>query len=161
MLNRLSKSVSDAQVHAGLLPNDRDSTSAMAFRLPSICSGVSGHTCIVLSRNARAWTRFSATTNQRDANQVIQLTVGDLSLNSVTHFLQMVGHTPSRTNHSISNPTISRSEFVIPPVGFADKIRCCLMSVGHSQRKTTGVHWVSSPKRTPPTPCPDASTILM
>jgi hypothetical protein len=161
VLNKLSKLVSDAHVHAGLLPNDRDGTSAMAFCLPSICSGVSGHACIVLSWSARAWTRCSATTNQRDASRVTQLTAGELSLNSVTLFSWRVGHTPSRTNHSISSPTISRLEFVIPPVGFADVIRFCLKSAGHSQWKTTGVDWVSSPKTTPPTPWQDASTIPM
>ena len=161
MLNKLSKLVLDAHVHAGLLPNDRDGTLAMAFYLPSICNGVSGQACIFLSCNTRAWTRCSATTDQCDASQVTQLTVGELSLNSVTCFFWRVGHTPLITNHSISSPAFSKPEFVIPPVGFADKIRFCLMSAGHSQQKTTGLHWVSSPNTTPPTPWPDASTIPM
>ena len=161
MLNKLSKLVLDAHIHAGLLPNNCDGTSVMAFRLPSICSGVSGHACIVLSCSASAWTKCSATTDQRDANRVTQLTVGELSLNSVTRFSRSVGHTPLMINHSISSPTISKSEFVIPPVGFADEIKFCLMSAGHSQWKTTGVHWVITPTTTPPTPWPDASTIPM
>ena len=35
-LKRVSRSSSEAQYHAGLLPNDRDGISAIAIRLPAI-----------------------------------------------------------------------------------------------------------------------------
>ena len=62
------------------------------------------------------------TPDRRDASRVTQLTVGELSLNSVTRFLRRVGHTPSMTNHSRSSPTISKLEFVIPPLGLQTRL---------------------------------------
>jgi hypothetical protein len=112
----VSNSKLDVHIHTGLLPNNRNGTLAIAFCLPSICIGVNGHGCMIFKQRARAWTRCSATNNRWDASQVAQLTVGELSLNSVMRFLWRSGHTPSMTSHSITNPAILRSEFVIAPV---------------------------------------------
>jgi hypothetical protein len=82
----VSNSEADVHVHMGLLPNDRDGTSAIAFCLPSICIGVIGHACMIFKQSARAMMRCSATKDCWDANQVAQLTVGELSLKSVIRF---------------------------------------------------------------------------
>jgi hypothetical protein len=147
-----SNSESDVHVHAGLLPNDRDGTSATAFCLPSICIGVSGHASMIFKQSARALMRCSATKDRRDASQVAQLTVGELSLKSFICFSRRSEHTPSMTSHSITNPTILRSEFEIVPVPFDDEIMFCFMLFGHSHQKTTGVHADGLPMTTPPTP---------
>ena len=86
-LNKVSRSVSVLHSHAGVLPNDRDGTSASAFRTPAMCSVVSGHACVALSRKASACTICSATSDCRDASRVTQLTVGELSLKVSLFFL--------------------------------------------------------------------------
>jgi hypothetical protein len=148
----VSNSKSDVHVHTGLLPKNRDGTSAIAFCLLLICIGVNGHACMIFKQSARAWTRCSATNNRWDASQVTQLTVGVLSLNSVRRFLRRSGYTPSMTSRSITNPTILRLEFVIVPDRFDNEIMLHFMSSGHSYWKTTGMHADSSPTTTPPTP---------
>jgi hypothetical protein len=148
----VSNSKLDVHVHAGLLPNNRDGTLAITFCLPLICIGINGLVCMIFKQRARAWTRCSATNDQRDASQVAQLTVSELSLNSVMHFSWRSGHTPSMTSHSITNPAILRSEFVIVPVRFDNETMFCFMSSGHSHWKTTRVHTDSSPTMTPPAP---------
>ena len=152
VLNMVSNLKSDVHIHAGLLPNDHDGTLAITFCLPLICIGVSGHSCMIFKQSARAWTRCSATKDRRDASQVAQLTVGELSLKSVIRFLWRSGHTPLMTSHKITNPAISRLEFMIVPVQFNNETMFCFMLSGHSHRKTTGVHADSSPTMTPPTP---------
>ncbi len=143
----------------GLLPKDQDGMPEIAFRLPLMCIGVSGHACWVFSWSARACIRFSAIIDLLDASRVTHPTVGKLLLNSVKRFLQRSLHTPSITSHSMSRPAISRSEFDIFPFGFCDILMLFLMSLGHSQWNTVGVHADVSPNITPPTPCPDASTM--
>ena len=126
----VSNSESNMHVHARLLPNDCDGTSAIAFYLPLICIGVSGHACMIFKQSARAWMRCSVTKDRRDASQVAQLTVGELSLKSVICFLRRSGHTPSMTSHCITNPAISRLELEIVPVRFDDEIMFRFMSSG-------------------------------
>jgi hypothetical protein len=152
VLNMVSNSKLDVHIHVGLLPNNHDGTLAIAFCLPLICIGVNGHACMIFKQSARAWTRCSTTNDRRDASQVAQLRVGELSLNSVMSFSWRSGHTPSMTSYSITNPTILRSEFVIVPVQFDSETMFCFMLSGHSHRKTTGVHADSSPTMTLPTP---------
>jgi hypothetical protein len=148
----VSNSESDMHVHTGLLPNDCDGTSAIAFHLPSICIGVSGLACMIFKQSARAWTRCSTTNDHWDASQVAQLTVGELSLKSVMRFLRRSGHTPSMTSHSITNPAILISEFEIVPVRFNNEIMFCFMLSDHSHWKSTGVHADSLPATPAPTP---------
>jgi hypothetical protein len=51
----------------------------------------------------------SATSDHLDASRVTQLTVGELSLNSVTRFLRRrLWQTPSMTSQSITNPLCHR-----------------------------------------------------
>jgi hypothetical protein len=87
----VSNSESDVHVHAGLLPNNHDGISAIAVCLSSICIGVSGHACMIFKQSARAWSRSSATKDNWDANQVAQLTDGELSLKSVIRFCRGPG----------------------------------------------------------------------
>ena len=104
--------------HAGVLLNDRDGTSARALRTPALCSVVSGHACVALSCKASACTRCSTMSDHRNASRVTQLTIGELSLKSVTLFSLRLSHTPFITIHSMTMPAISRSEFDIQPAGF-------------------------------------------
>jgi hypothetical protein len=151
-LKRVSKSSSDLHIHFGLLPKDRDSTSEIAFCLPSMCIGVRGHACWVFNRRARACIRFMAIDDFFDASRITHPMVGKLSLNNVMRFLCRLLHTPSITSHSISRPAISRSEFDIFPFGFCTVVILVLISVGHSHCNTVGVHADVSPNTTPPTP---------
>jgi hypothetical protein len=128
----VSNSKLDVHVHVGLLPNNRDGTSAIAFCLPSICIGVNGHASMIYKQRARASTRCSATNDRRDASRVAQLTVSVLSLNSARRFSWRSGHTPLMMSHSITSPAISRLEFVIVPVRFDNEIMFRFMSSGHS-----------------------------
>ncbi len=148
----MSSSESDLHVQAGLLPNDWDCTLAIAFCTPSMCNGVNGHACMFFSRRVRTWMRCSATTDLWDARRVTQLTVGELSLNNVMHFSLRSGHTPSITIQSKTKPAIIRLEFVILPTGFETELMSRLMSLSHSQWKTTGVHADCSPNTTLPVP---------
>ncbi len=155
----MSNSASDVHVHAGLLPNKCDGMSAILLRIPSICIGVNGHVCIIFRCRARAWMSCSATRDRFDASRATQLTVGNLLLKWVTHFLWRLRQTPSITSHSITSPAISKLELVSLPVGLVREMMLCLMLSGHSHQNTTGVHAEISPSATPPAPCPDASTI--
>jgi hypothetical protein len=158
VLNNVSNSASDVQVHVELLPKEHDGMSAILLRTPSMCNGVNGQVCIVFSHRAKAWTSGSATRDRLDASLVTQLMVGKLSLSKVTRFSRRLSQ-PSITNHSITSPAISKSELVSLPVGLFRDMMSCFMSSGHSQQNTTGVHVEISPSTTPPAPCPDASTI--
>jgi hypothetical protein len=160
VLNNVSNSASDVQVHVGLLPKEHGGMSAILLCTPSMCNGVNGQVCIVFSRRAKAWTSCSATRDRFDASLVTQLMVGKLSsLNKVTRFSRRLLQMPSITNHSITSPAISKSELVSLPVGLFRDMMSCFMLSGHSQQNTTGVHAEISPSTTPPAPCPDASTI--
>jgi hypothetical protein len=64
------------------------------------------------------------------------------------------------TSHSRRIPAISKSEFVIHPVGLVLEWMFDVMSKGHCQRKTVGMHSARSPMTTPPTLWLEASTIL-
>ena len=102
-----------------LLPNDLDGTSAISFFFPSICDVITGHAFFAFSRSAIACTNCSPTFDCLDANLLIQLIDGVLSPNNATVFSVKSPPTPSTTNHAITIPAISRSEFVIRPSGFS------------------------------------------
>ncbi len=129
----------DLHVHFGLLPKDRDGTSEIAFRLPSMCIGVRGHVSWVFNRRARACIRFLAIDDFFDPSCVTHPMVGKLLLNNVMRFLRRLLRTPSITSHIISRPAVSRSEFDIFPFGFCTVVILVLMSVGHSHWNTVGL----------------------
>jgi hypothetical protein len=56
LLNKVRNSVSDLQSHSCTLPKDRDGISVSAFSTPGMCTGVSGHVCLMLMRSASART---------------------------------------------------------------------------------------------------------
>jgi hypothetical protein len=158
-LNNVSNSSLVSHFHARLLPKEHEGMSEIALRSPSIWAGVSGHARTSFTRRARACTRCSATCDHLDTNRVAHPTVGELSLNNVIHFLQRLPHTPSITSHSRTSPAISRSELVKVPLGISKVFMLLFMSGGHSHQNTVGVHADSSPKMTPPIPCPKAFII--
>ena len=156
-LNKVSKQSSEVQCQFGSLPNDRDGMSVIRFRSPGICNGVRGDNCFNLSQSANARKSWEATLDPLAAIQRTQCTVGELSLKSATCAPGWKLHTFSMTSHNNSSPAISRSEFVMDPVGFVAETRACLMSSGHSRRNTVGVHGHPSPMTIPHTPCLGAS----
>jgi hypothetical protein len=113
----------------------------------------------ILYTKAKALTRFSATRDHLEARRATQPIEGEFSPKSAIHFSRSGPHTPSIASQSNKRPAISRSEFVIVPVGLSNKTTCDRMSSGHCQQNSIGVHAESSPKITPPTPWLDASTI--
>ena len=141
-----------------LLPNDLDGTSAISFFFPSICDVITGHAFFAFSRSAIACTNCSPTFDCFDANLLIQLIDGVLSPNNATVFSVKSPPTPSTTNHAITIPAISRSEFVIRPSGFLAEFTSRVILVGHFHLNTVGAHLDFSPNTTPPTPWLDAST---
>jgi hypothetical protein len=110
-LNRVSKSLSVSQCQEGLLPNEQDGTSEIAFLLPAIWMGVRGHVRCIFRCNARACMRFSAIYERRDPRRATQPIDGELLPNSVIRFLVSDSQIPSMTNHKMSRPAISKSEF--------------------------------------------------
>ncbi len=151
-MNSVRKSESESRCHAGLLPNDLEGTSEMAFCFPSIWRAVMGHVFLAFNRSARAWTRCSAMRDRRDANRITQDTKGELSLNRATRFSKSGSQTSYMTSQSRSTPAISKSEFVIHPVGLDVERTFDVISNGHFQRNTVGRQGVRSPITTPPTP---------
>ncbi len=160
-LNSDSNSLSVSQRQEGLLPNKRDGTSEIAFLLPAIWMGVRGHARCIFRRNARACMRFSAIFERRDPRRATQPIDGELSLNSAIRFLVSELQIPSMTNHKMSRPAISKSEFEMHPPGLSNVTIWLRISSGHCHLNTVGIHSESSPTTTPPTPWLDASTIPM
>ena len=148
-----------SQCQSLLLPKDLDGTSAISFLFPSMCDVTSGHAFFVFNRSAIVCTNCSATMDCFDASLFIQLIDGVLSPNNAIVFSVRSPPTPSITNHAITIPAISRSEFVILPPGFSAVFTSRVISIGHCHLKTVGTHLEFSPKTTPPTPWLDASTI--
>ena len=146
---------------AGLLPNKRDGISEITFCFPSMCMGVSGHAKWSLRHKDNVWTRCLTTREQFDVRHRTHLTVGELSVKSVMHFSRRSPLTHFFASQKMSRPTISRSEFVIVPLGFWKEIMFALMSSGHSQWNTIRVQAKLLPKIAPPTSWSDMSTIPM
>jgi hypothetical protein len=97
--------------------------------------------------------------DRRDASRVTQETVGELSLKMATCFSASGWHTSSMTSQSSRTPAISKSEFIIHPVGLALERTFDVMSEGHFRQNTVGRQCAHSPMITPPTPWLKASTI--
>jgi hypothetical protein len=126
--------------------------SVIKFSLPAMWRGVIGRVLVSFSLRARAWMRCAETRDPREARRRTHPTVGELSLNRATRFSRRLPQTDSITSHRNSKPAISKSDLVI-----CSSLYSCLTAVGHSHRKTVGVHAAFSPKMTPPTPCDEAS----
>ena len=151
-LNRCEKSPSVLQCHPGTDPNERDGMSVMAFRLPSMCSGVSGELCWICNRSASARMSCIATRECFAASRWTQCTVGELSLNNAMCASFNEGQTCSMTSHSRRSPAISRSELVRVPSGLLAETTLHEISCGHRKRNTVGGILLFSPMIIPPTP---------
>jgi hypothetical protein len=100
---------------------------------------------------------FAATTELFEASRLTHPTDGELSQYIATFRWLREGTTFSMTSHNRTIPAISKSEFVIVPVGFWALTRLDRMLSGHSIRKIVGMQGWSSPMITPPTPWLEAS----
>ena len=118
-LKSVSNSQSDRQYHAGSDPKEREGMSTFIFFVPGMCTGVSGH-------------NLAAIRECFEASRAAQLTVGKLLLKIATCLLRRSPPTCSMHSHSISRPAISRSKFVILPVGLSNDIMLPFTSGGHS-----------------------------
>ncbi len=157
-LKSVSNSSSDLQCHAGLLPKDREGMSAMAICFPATCIGVNGHAFCCFARSAKAWTRCSATVERFEASLVAHPIVGELLLSNVRRFSSRGPQTSSIVSQRRTRPAISRSKFVMRPLGLVDVLMSAVTSGGHCHQKIVGTHGKSSPITTPPALCPEAST---
>ena len=88
-----------------------------------------------------------------------QLTDGELSLKSAMCLWQRSFAVPSMHSQRRRYPAISRSEFVILPLGLSKDTTSFRISSGHCKRNTVGGISESSPMTTPPTPWLEASTM--
>lgn len=158
-LNKVSNSESVLQNHFGSDPNDRDGMSVIALSTPAICCGVNGEAFVSCKRRARARTSWIAMCECFAARCWTQCTVGELLLKSAMWAFVRSWQVASMTSQSISRPAISRSEFVIVPVGLLSETMLSEISFGYCIRNTVGVVDLSSPTMTPPRPCPDASVM--
>ena len=155
----MSNSECDLHSHFGSEPNDRDGMSVIELSTPAMCSGVSGDARERCRHSARAHTSCIATFECFAASRCTQWTVGELSLNNATCASSTVGHTSSMTSQRRRRPAISRSKFVMRPVGFDSDTMSLVMSAGHWNQNTVGGTALFSPTTHPPTPYPDASVI--
>ena len=137
-LKSVSNSSSDLQCHAGLLPKDHKGMSAMAIYFPAICIGVKGQAFCCFARSANAWTRCSATVERFEASLVAHPIVGELSLNKVSRFSSRGPQTSSIVSQRRTRPAISKSEFVMRPLGLVDVLMSAVTSGGHCHRKIVG-----------------------
>jgi len=91
-----------------------------------------------------------ATRDCLEARRLTQPIDGELSPSIAMCFSWRGLHTPSIVSHNSNRPAISRSEFVMVPLGFSNDTNCEQMSSGHCHQKTVGVHADSLPNTTPP-----------
>ena len=141
-----------------LYTNDRYGTSPSRFLIPVMWCKLRRAVSRSLMRSNNTLTRRPATFEIRDANFVVQDTVGVLSdpIRMCFHFRQTTN--PSRTSHPRRNATISKSELVISPLGLCSVSRQLFMSGGHSTRNTVGFKSDAPLCQVPPAPStPDAS----
>ena len=155
-MNKFSRSVSFLQNQERLLPNKRDGIPDIEFSSPAMCKGVNGDAPDFLNRSVNACTNCIATIDPLAARRFTYLIVGELSLNSATWAARNLGQTSSITIHSISNPAISKSKFVMSPL-WNDSF----ISSGQERRNTVGLHDFTSPIMISPIPWVDASLTPM
>jgi hypothetical protein len=132
--------------------------SIIAFWSPAMWSVVIGQTMFVSKRRARMRISCSVTRLARDAIRCTQPTVGLLSLNSATLFLERRPQTCFIISQRMTSPASSRSEFVSFPLGFLLETMLAVISGGHCSQKTVGRHAESLPIMIPLMPWLDAST---
>jgi len=135
---------------------ERDARSAMRFVLPATWKAASGDAWQASMRNASARIRCAAVFALDASRREVHATVGVLSQPDATcacwRFAMF-----SRTIQCISSPAISRSEFVIVPVGLVWDTNCCCILWGNCIRHTIGGRFRSPPNHTPPAPSFEAS----
>ena len=155
-MNKFSTSVSFLQNQARLLPKDRDEISVIEFTSSEMCKGVNGDAPDFFNRSVNARTNCIATNDPLSASHFTHPIVGVLSLNSTTWAARNFVQNSSVTSHSISNPSISKSEFVMYPLW-----NNSFISSGQARRNTVGMHDFYLPIMIPPIPWIDASLTPM
>ena len=144
------------QNQARLMPNERDGISVIVFSSPEICKGVNGDAPAFFNCSVNYRTNFIANIDPLATRRFNHPIVGELSLNSATWAAHKFGQTSSITSHSIGNPAISKSEFVMSPL-WNDSF----ISSGQARRSTVGMRAFSLPIMIPPIPWLDASLTPM
>jgi len=133
-----------------------EARSAMQFVSPATWKAASGEAWQASMHRARAWIKYAAVFALDASRREVQATVGVLSQPDATcacwRFAMF-----SRTIQCISSPTISKSKFVIVPVGFFWDTNCCCSLWGNQIHHTIGGRFQSPPNHTPPAPSFEAS----
>ena len=124
-----------------------------------MCNGVMGQANLALIRNASTLRSSPAGSERFDAILSTHDTDGLLSLRSRMCLCFKSPTMCSTMSQRRTRPAISKSEFVILPVGLLSVWSWDVMLAGHLNRKTVGGHPLFMPNTTPPTPSPEASTI--
>ena len=81
-----------------------------------MCKGVYGDAADFFNHGVNDRTNCIDTNDTLAARHFTRPMVGELSLNSATWAASNFGQTSSVTSHNISNPAISKSEFVMSPL---------------------------------------------
>ena len=139
------------------LPNEREAMSAISFAIPAMDWMMSGEALFARRRMDNAATIRCATFDLVDLSLLVQPTVGVLSDHAAMCSCLSESTICSRTNQCRRRAAISRSEFVIPPVGFAAEQNSSCTVVGHSMRQTVGCRYLVPLNHTPPAPLLAAS----
>ena len=108
------------------------------FLIPEMRCELRGAVSRSLMRSDNTLTRRPATFELRDANFVIQDTVGVLSYPIRMCFHFRLTTNPSRTSHPRRNAAISKSELVISPLGLCSISRRIFMLGDHPTLHTVG-----------------------
>ena len=93
LLNKFRRSVSFLQNQEGLLPNERDVISVIAFSSQEMCKCVNGDAPYSLNRSDNTHTNCIATNKPLSARRLNHPTVGELSLNNATYAARNCGQT--------------------------------------------------------------------
>ena len=121
-----------------------------------MCKGINGDAPDFFNRSVNSRTSCIATNDPLAARHFTHPIVGELSLNIAMRDDRNFGHTSSITSHIISNPAISKSEFVMSPLW-----NYSFISSVQASQNTVGMHAFPLPIMIPPIPWLDASLTPM
>ena len=123
---------------------------------PEMFKGVNGDAPAFFNLSVNDHTTCIATIDPLTARSFTHPIVGELSLNSARWAARNFGQTSYITSHSISNPAISKSEFLMSPLW-----NDYFISSGQARQNNIGMHDFTSPIMIPPIPLIDASLTPM